>query len=40
MEDTELAMQLGPKLELVSHTGHSHLFICHCEDIKIVIRGL
>ena len=40
MEDANLAMKQGSKLELVSHTRHSPLFHSFCKDVKIVIRGL
>ena len=40
MEDTELAKRQGPKLELVSHTGHSQSFLGLCEDVEIEIGGL
>lgn len=40
MEDIGLAMQCSLKLELVSHTGHSHLFFSFCKDVEIAIGGL
>lgn len=40
MEDAGLAMRQGPKLELVSHTGHSWPFLGLCEDVEVVISGL
>lgn len=40
MEDTGLAMRQGPKLELVSHTGHSRPFLGLCEDVEVAIGGL
>lgn len=40
MEDIGLAMQRSLKLELVSHTSHSHTFLSLYEDVEIVIRGL
>ena len=40
MEDAGLAMQRGLKLELVSHTGHSRLFLGLCEDVEVSIGGL
>ena len=40
MEDAGLAMRRGPKLELVSHTGHSRPFLGLCEDVEVVIGGL
>lgn len=40
MEDMGLAMWWGPKLELVSHISHSHLFLSFCKDIKVIIKGL
>ena len=40
MEDAGLAMRRGPKLELVSHTGHSRPFLGLCEDVEIAIGGL
>lgn len=39
MEDTSLAMQHNPKLELKSHASHNHHFLNLCEDIEIVKRG-
>ena len=39
MEDASLAMQHGPKLELVSYTGHSSFFGL-CEDVEVSIEGL
>ncbi|MCJ1343493.1 hypothetical protein MMC31_001687 [Peltigera leucophlebia] len=40
MEDTGLAMQRGPKLELVSHPGYSRPFLGLCEDVEVAIGGL
>lgn len=40
IEDTGLTMQEGPKLELISYTGHNCLFLGLCKDIKIAIREL
>ena len=40
MEDVNLAMRRGPKLELVSHTGHNLTFLGLCEDVKVAIGGL
>ena len=40
MEDVGLAMRRGPKLELVSHTGHSRPFLGLCEDFEVAIGGL
>ncbi|MCJ1347605.1 hypothetical protein MMC31_005833, partial [Peltigera leucophlebia] len=40
MEDAGLAMRKGPKLELVSHTGHSRPFLGLCEDVEVAIGGL
>ena len=40
MEDANLAMRRGPKLELVSHTGHSRPFLGLCEDVEVAIGGL
>ena len=40
MEDACLAIRRSPKLELVSHTGHSCLFLGFCEDVKVAIGGL
>ena len=40
MEDAGLAMRRGPKLELVSHTGHSRPFLGLCEDLEVAIGGL
>lgn len=39
IEDVNLAMRQGPKLELVSHTSHSWSFFSLCEDIEVVIWG-
>lgn len=39
-EDIGLAMQGSPKLELLSHTVHSRLFLGLYEDIEFVIGGL
>ena len=40
MEEANLAMRKGPKLELVSYTGHSQLFLGLCENVEVVIGGL
>lgn len=40
MEDAGLAMRHSPKLELVSHTGHSRPFFGLCKDVEIAIGGL
>ena len=40
MEDANLAMRQGPKLELVSHTGHSRSFLGVYEDFEVAIGGL
>ena len=40
MEDANLAMRRGPKLELVSHTGHSRPFLGLCEDVEVAIGEL
>ncbi len=40
MEETNLAMKKGPKLELVSHLGHSRTFLGLCEDVEVAIGGL
>lgn len=40
MEDAGLAMQRGPKLELVSHISHSRLFLGLCENVEVVIGRL
>lgn len=40
MEDIGLAMRCGPKLKLISHTGHSCYFLGLCKDIEVVIREL
>lgn len=40
MKEANLAIRKGPKLELVSHTSHSRLFLGLCEDVKVAIRGL
>ena len=39
MEDANLAMRQEPKLELVSHTGHSRPFDLW-EDVEVAIGGL
>ncbi len=40
MEDAGLAIRRGPKLELISHTGHSRPFFGFCEDVEVAIGGL
>lgn len=40
MEEAGLAMRPGPKLELVSHTGHSRPFLGLCKDVEVAIGGL
>lgn len=40
MEDAGVAMRRGPRLELVSHTGHSRPFLGLCEDVKLAVGGL
>ena len=40
MGDAGLAMRKGPKIELVSHTGHSQLFLGFCKDVEVAIGGL
>lgn len=35
IEDVGLAIQYGPKLELVSHTSHSCLFLSFCNNVEI-----
>lgn len=40
MEDSGLAMQCNPKLELMSYTGYSHFFLGFCKDVEIVIKEL
>lgn len=40
MEDVDLAMKRGPKLELISYTGHNLPFLRLYEDIEIAIRGV
>ncbi len=40
MEDTCLAIRRGPKLESISHTSHSRLFLALCKNVKVAIRGL
>ena len=40
MEDANLAMRQGLKLELVSHTDHSWPFLSLCEDVEVVIGEL
>ena len=37
MEDAGLAMRQGPRLELVSHTGHSWPFLGLCEDVEVAV---
>ncbi len=37
MEDANLAMRQGFKLELVSHTGHSSFFCGICEDVEVTL---
>ncbi len=39
MEDANLAMIQEPKLELVSHTGHSRPFLRLYEDVEVAIGG-
>lgn len=40
IEDANLAIRRDSKLKLVSHTGHSRLFLSLCEDIEVAIGGL
>ena len=40
MGDAGLAMRHGPKLELISYTSHSHLFLGLCKDVEVAIEGL
>lgn len=40
IEDAGLAMRRSPKLELVSHTGHSRFFLSLYEDFEVAIGGL
>lgn len=40
MENAGLAMRRGPRLELVSHTGHSQPFLGLCEDVEVAVSGL
>ncbi len=40
MQDADLAIRRSPKLELVSYTGHSYLFLGFCEDVEVAIGGL
>lgn len=40
MEDAGLAIRRGPRLELVSHTGHSRPFLGLCKDVKVAVGGL
>lgn len=37
IEDTNLLMRKGPKLELVSYNGHSHVFLSFYEYVEVVI---
>ena len=39
MEDTNLTMRRGPKLELVSHTDNSRSFLGLCENVEVAIGG-
>lgn len=40
MENTNLAIRKGLKLELVSHIGHNCPFLRFYADIEVVIKGL
>lgn len=40
IENAGLAMQQGPKLELISYTGHSRSFLGLGEEVEVAIRGL
>ena len=40
MEDAGLAMQRGPKLELISHTDHSCTFLGFCEGVEVAMGRL
>ncbi len=35
IEYAGLAIRRGPKLELVSRTGHSRLFLAFCKDVEV-----
>lgn len=39
IEDANLAIRQGPKLELVLHMGHSCPFLGFCEDVELAIGG-
>lgn len=40
MENINLAIKQGLKLELVLHIDHSRFFLSFCEDIEVIIEGL
>ena len=40
IEDANLAMRQGFKLDLVSYTGHSWPFLVFCKDVEVAIGGL
>ncbi len=40
IEDANLAIRRGHKLELVYYTGHSWPFLGLCEDVEVAIGGL
>ncbi len=40
MEDTNLAIRQGPKLELVSHMSYSRFFLALCENVEVAIGRL
>ena len=40
MEEANLAMRKGPKLELILHMSHNQPFLRLCEDVEVAIEGL
>ncbi len=40
MEEAGLAIRSGPRLELISHTGHFRSFLGLFEDVEVAIGGL
>lgn len=40
IEDGNLAMRQGPKLELISYMGHSQIFLGLWKDVEVAIGGL
>lgn len=40
MKNAGLVIKQGPKLELISHAGHSQLFLGLYKDVEVVIGGL